>query len=143
MSYDGKLNLWQNAPSFKSNEHLLAGLPITDASGNIVSVVTGSKNEYYAIASFDGYSGKFETSRPWLTTDGRSGIIYGNKTFKTRTELHDYLKGRKFGVTFDLQAIVVDSSIPRIILFDLASGLELAHSHIRGEFAVSLCDKYH
>ncbi|GLV35905.1 hypothetical protein CBL_09877 [Carabus blaptoides fortunei] len=56
ISYDGNLNLWQNAPTFKSDKHYAANTVILDVAGKVVSIVTGSKDGRYAIASFDGLS---------------------------------------------------------------------------------------
>lgn len=137
------MNLWQNAPTFKSDVYYAANTLILDAAGKVVSVVTGSKDGRYAIASFDGLSGKFETSYGWQTVCGMNGIIYGNRTFKSREELKEYLHGRKLGNEVNLQAILVVAPVPRIILFDLISGLEVSHTYVRGMFDVRVCDKYH
>lgn len=142
VSYDGKLNLWQNAPTFKSDKNYIPGTPILNSTGNLVSIVTGCKNGRCAISCFDGYSGKFETKKLWEIIGRSCGIIYGNKCFKTREELWEYLKGRKLGDVLELQTIAVDSDIPRIILFDLLSGLEVSHSYVRGEFKAEVCEKY-
>ncbi|KAJ2937919.1 hypothetical protein O0L34_g14192 [Tuta absoluta] len=92
MSSDGELAQWRAAPSFESTNHYLAGAPIVNKEGALVSVVTARKGNHYAVSTFEGDGGYFETPREWTVIQTPEGhLVYGDRTFATRDELRGYI----------------------------------------------------
>lgn len=53
VSSDGELAQWRCAPTFESPNSYIAGAPIVNKDGELVSVVTAKKGNHYAVSTFE------------------------------------------------------------------------------------------
>lgn len=53
VSSDGLLAQWRVAPTFESANHFLAGTPIVNKDGALVSVVTAKRGGHYAVSNIE------------------------------------------------------------------------------------------
>jgi hypothetical protein len=52
-SSDGKLAQWRCAATFESANQFVAGTPIVNALGALLSVVTAKRGNHYAVSAFE------------------------------------------------------------------------------------------
>lgn len=78
-SGDGRLATWRCAPTFESANDFIAGTPIVNKAGSLVSVVTARRGNHYAVSTFEGECGFVETSVPWRVEEGEDELQYGPK----------------------------------------------------------------
>ncbi|XP_028161005.1 uncharacterized protein LOC114353284 isoform X1 [Ostrinia furnacalis] len=135
ISSDGQMAQWRCAATFESANQFLAGTPIVNKDGALVSVVTAKRGNNYAVSTFEGEGGYFETSEPWEVIDApASGLIYGTQAFANREALRQHL--------LSLPAALVDASSParpallrgahaRIVLV-ARNGRQIAHHYLQG-----------
>lgn len=91
-SSDGTLAQWRFAPTFESANVYVAGTPIVNQAGELVSVVTVKRGNHYAVSTFEGEGGYFDTTESWeLRSIPEGAGIYGDKTFSSRDELRAYV----------------------------------------------------
>ncbi|XP_030032409.2 poxin isoform X1 [Manduca sexta] len=92
VSHDGALAQWRAAPSFESANVFVAGTPIVNKDGELVSVVTAKRGNHYAVSNFEGEGGYFATTNPWTIINTPEGAsIYGDRSFNTRAEVREYI----------------------------------------------------
>ena len=53
LSSDGRVAQWRCAPSFESNNHYIAGAPLTSRGAALVSVVTARCGSHYAVSTLE------------------------------------------------------------------------------------------
>ncbi|KAL4710090.1 hypothetical protein ACJJTC_016492 [Scirpophaga incertulas] len=89
-SSDGKLAQWRSAGTFESANRFIAGAPIVNARGELISVVTAKHGNHYAVSSFEGEGGYFETSESWrIQPAPPTGALYADRAFEVLA--HYYL----------------------------------------------------
>ncbi|XP_049879277.1 poxin-like isoform X2 [Pectinophora gossypiella] len=92
VSADGALAQWRAAPSFESANRYVAGTPLVNKDGALVSVLTARRGNHYAVSTIEGDGGYFDTPNSWQTVETPEGhLVYGNMTFPTRDELRAYV----------------------------------------------------
>lgn len=52
-SADARLAQWRAAPSFESANRFVAGAPVVNAAGELLSLVTARHGNHYAVANID------------------------------------------------------------------------------------------
>ncbi|XP_059054811.1 poxin-like isoform X2 [Achroia grisella] len=133
ISSDGKLAQWRCAPSFESANHYMAGTPIVSQDGALVSVVTARKGNHYAVSTFEGEGGYFETTESWKVIKLPEGrIAYGGDTFSSREELAQFLAKTppaSVGPEEQPTAILVQGKTPRLALV-AKNGRQLSHHYL-------------
>ncbi|XP_013143919.1 PREDICTED: uncharacterized protein LOC106107572 isoform X2 [Papilio polytes] len=138
VSSDGRLAQWRCAPTFESANHYIAGTPIVNKEGALVSVVTAKRGNHYAVSNFEGEGGYFETSLPWEIVHPMQGeVIYGEQTFSSRDELRKHLANLSPAeVTSDLpvRPVLLTGVTPRLTLIT-HNGRQLAHYYLYGVHA--------
>ncbi|GBP20819.1 hypothetical protein EVAR_14545_1 [Eumeta japonica] len=91
-SSDGRLAQWRAVPTFESRNRYVAGTPVVDGGGALVSVVLARRHNHYALAANDGEGGYFDTTEPWRVMDPPAGaLVYADRWFTTREELRAYV----------------------------------------------------
>ncbi|CAK1552414.1 unnamed protein product [Leptosia nina] len=133
LSSDGKLAQWRCAPTFESANQYIAGAPIVNKDGSIVSIVTVKRGNNYAVSNAEGEGGYFETSKPWETFDaGDAKFIYADKTFATREELREYVMSLPpASLASPPRPILIKGKVSRIALVD-DNGRQLVHAYLSG-----------
>ncbi|XP_069357044.1 poxin-like isoform X2 [Maniola hyperantus] len=135
ISCDGKLAQWRCAPTFESANHYIAGAPIVNKDGALVSVVTARRGNHYAVSAFEGDGGYFVTTKSWDILDQEQGkFFYGDRNFSTREELKEYIKGLppvKVTPEAPLKPVLLRGNIPRIALVT-EDGTQLSHHYLCG-----------
>ncbi|XP_073947889.1 poxin-like [Choristoneura fumiferana] len=130
-SADGVLAQWRCAPSFESSNQYLPGTPIVNQDGALVSVVTVRKGNHYAVSTFEGEGGYFDTSLPWQVLDS-PGLIYGAHSFPSRAALREHVGGLPPAHSAPPAAPVLHRApVPRIVLV-AANGRQVAHIYLQG-----------
>ncbi|XP_063541050.1 poxin-like isoform X2 [Cydia strobilella] len=135
-SSDGQLAQWRAAPSFPSDNRFLAGAPIVNHDGALVSVVTAKRGNHYAVSSFDGEGGYFDTTLPWKILDS-PGIIYGDQSFPSREALRShvvFLPPAHKAPPSPAAPVLHRSATPRIALV-AGNGRQMAHIYLQGVHA--------
>lgn len=70
VSSDGRLAQWRCAPTFESANHYIAGTPIVNKDGALVSIVTARRGNHYAVSTFEvsiaNFRETFESFTPTL-----------------------------------------------------------------------------
>ncbi|XP_052748644.1 poxin-like isoform X2 [Galleria mellonella] len=132
-SSDGQLAQWRCAPSFESANQYVAGAPVVNQDGALLSVVTARKGNHYAVSTFEGEGGYFETPEPWRTVQLSDGqIAYGAETFNSREELTEYISKTppaSVGPSEPPTAILVQGKTPRLALV-AKNGRQIAHHYL-------------
>ncbi|CAG5047410.1 unnamed protein product [Parnassius apollo] len=138
VSSDGCLAQWRCAPTFESANHYIAGTPIVNKEGALVSVVTAKRGNHYAVSTFEGAGGYFETSLPWEIVHPMNGdIMYGDKTFQSRDELRSYiaeLSPPEVSAELPVRPILLTGVTPRLSLIT-QNGRQIAHQYLHGVHA--------
>ncbi|KAJ8710960.1 hypothetical protein PYW07_008202 [Mythimna separata] len=134
-SSDGTLAQWRFAPTFESANVYVAGTPIVNQAGELVSVVTAKKGNHYAVSTFEGEGGYFETTEAWEVINVPEGAgIYANKTFASRDELRAYVESlpplgaEPYGPSRPLLYL---GQSPRIVLV-AKNGRQISHQYLHG-----------
>ncbi|KAJ8710958.1 hypothetical protein PYW07_008200 [Mythimna separata] len=134
-SSDGTLAQWRFAPTFESANVYVAGTPIVNQAGELVSVVTAKKGNHYAVSTFEGEGGYFTTTESWeLRTIPEGASVYGDKTFPTRDELRAYvatLPPIGSGPLGTPIPIIYLGQTPRIVLA-VKNGRQISHQYLHG-----------
>ncbi|XP_053617801.1 poxin-like isoform X2 [Plodia interpunctella] len=138
VSSDGRMAQWRAAPSFESANQYLAGAPLVNQDGELVTVVTAKRGNHYAVSTFEGEGGYFETSESWKTIDIPEGnVAYGLRTFASREELREHVagltragEGAGAGEGRPLVPVLFRGRSPRIALV-AAGGKQLAHMYLQ------------
>ncbi|KAM3957863.1 poxin [Aphomia sociella] len=134
ISSDGHLAQWRCAPSFESANRYVAGAPIVNQHGALVSVVTARKGNHYAVSTFEGEGGYFETSEPWKVIQLSDGqVVYGVETFNSRDELVDFIAKippASVDPADPPTAVLVHGRTPRLALV-AKNGRQLAHHYLQ------------
>ncbi|KAF9815712.1 hypothetical protein SFRURICE_009229 [Spodoptera frugiperda] len=135
VSSDGVLAQWRLAPTFESANVYLAGTPIVDQAGQLVSLVTARWGRHYAVSAIEGEGGYFDTSLPWETlTIPEGSSVYGNRTFQSRDELREYvasLPPAGAPVAGEVSPLLYVGGSPRLVLVS-PSGRQLSHHYLHG-----------
>ncbi|CAH0595015.1 unnamed protein product [Chrysodeixis includens] len=135
VSSDGVLAQWRSAPTFESSNRYIAGAPIVNKDGDLVSVVTARKGNHYAVSTFEGEGGYFETPQPWKILDTPEGsAVYGERWFPSRAEVRAYqqsLPAVTVSGTDPAQPVLHRGHSPRLVLVD-AHGRQLSHHYLHG-----------
>nr|6XB5_A Chain A, Poxin [Trichoplusia ni]6XB5_B Chain B, Poxin [Trichoplusia ni] len=135
VSSDGVLAQWRSAPTFESSNRFLAGTPIVNKDGDLVSVVTARKGNHYAVSTFEGEGGYFETSQPWKVLDPPEGAaVYGDRWFPSREEVRAYtlsLPGAAVSAGSPPAPVLHRGGSGRLVLAD-ARGRQLSHHYLHG-----------
>ncbi|CAB3245528.1 unnamed protein product [Arctia plantaginis] len=135
VSSDGELAQWRCAPTFESPNSYMAGAPIVNKDGELVSVVTAKKGNHYAVSTFEGEGGYFDTAVPWLVLDAPEGAnIYGAKTFATREQLREHvarLPPPEVSPQSPPVPVLHRGNSPRIILL-AQNGRQISHQFLHG-----------
>ncbi|KAF9404974.1 hypothetical protein HW555_014072 [Spodoptera exigua] len=135
VSSDGVLAQWRLAPTFESANVYLAGTPIVDQAGHLVSVVTAKWGRHYAVSALEGEGGYFDTSLPWeKRTIPEGSSVYGNKTFQSRDELREYVASLPPPGTpaaGEATPLVYVGGTPRLVLV-APTGRQLSHHYLHG-----------
>ncbi|KAJ8712639.1 hypothetical protein PYW08_007943 [Mythimna loreyi] len=134
-SSDGTLAQWRFAPTFESANVYIAGTPIVNQAGELVSVVTAKKGNHYAVSTFEGEGGYFETTESWEVINVPEGAnIYADKIFSTRDELRAYvdsLPPNGDGPYGPPRPILYLGSTSRIVLV-AKNGRQISHQYLHG-----------
>ncbi|XP_060806778.1 poxin isoform X2 [Amyelois transitella] len=132
VSSDGRIAQWRCAPSFESNNQFLAGTPVVNQDGALVTVVTAKKGNHYAVSTFEGEGGYFETSSLWHTIDLAEGrVAYGLHTFSSREELRAHVSRLARAPAHGAPApALFRARRPRVALVE-AGGKQLAHIYLQ------------
>ncbi|KAL0818634.1 hypothetical protein ABMA28_009062 [Loxostege sticticalis] len=135
ISSDGVMAQWRCAATFESANHYIAGTPIVNKDGALVTVVTAKRGNNYAVSTFEGEGGYFETSQPWETIDLPDGVlVYGTHSFASRAELQQYvhaLPPAEVGPAQPPQPALLKGPHARIVLV-AQNGRQLAHHYLQG-----------
>lgn len=135
ISSDGMLAQWRCAPSFESANHYLAGTPIVNKDGELVSLVTAKRGNHYAVSTFEGEGGYFDTTQPWQVKDLPENVsVYGERTFESRDELRAYVGSLPPAAVSEAEPpspIAYRGGSPRIVLI-AANGRQIVHSYLHG-----------
>ncbi|KAJ0173376.1 hypothetical protein K1T71_011552 [Dendrolimus kikuchii] len=135
VSSDGVLAQWRCAPSFESANQFVAGTPIANKDGELVSLVTAKRGNHYAVSNFEGEGGYFETTQPWEIKDlPEHGIVYGDRIFESRNELRSYIESLPpITVSEDQKPrpILYRGRAPRLVLV-AQNGRQLVHTYLQG-----------
>lgn len=135
VSSDGKLAQWRCAPTFESANLYMAGTPIVNKDGELVTVVTAKRGNHYAVSTFEGEGGYFYTSEPWQIIDTADGVsVYGDKTFSSREELKEhYMSLPEPEVSAEAMPVPIlhRGNSPRIVLL-AKNGRQLSHLYLHG-----------
>ncbi|XP_045503704.1 poxin-like [Colias croceus] len=133
VSSDGHLALWRCAPTFESANVYVAGSPIVDKSGAIVSVVTAKRGNHYAISNAEGEGGYFETSAPWEIHDiDDAKFAYADKKFNTREELREYISSLPpADLSSPPRPLLLRGKHPRVALV-AQNGRQIVHIYLSG-----------
>ncbi|CAH2093344.1 unnamed protein product [Euphydryas editha] len=141
VSSDGKLAQWRAAPSFESANRYLAGAPLANRDGGLVSVLTARRGAHYAVSNFEGEGGYFETPRPWELVDLEEGkCYYGDRGFDTREELNQYIKQlppAEVSPSAPPRPILLRGKLPRIVLV-AENGRQLSHHYLPGVLSTDI-----
>ncbi|CAH0758321.1 unnamed protein product [Diatraea saccharalis] len=133
ISSDGVLAQWRCAPTFESANQYIAGTPIVNKDGALVSVVTAKRGNHYAVSTFEGEGGYFETSEAWKVIPSPGpGLVYGDKVFETRAELRQYassLPPAIVGPDCRPTPVLVGGPHARLVLL-AGGGRQLAHHYL-------------
>nr|XP_021205460.1 poxin isoform X1 [Bombyx mori]H9JU86.1 RecName: Full=Poxin [Bombyx mori] len=131
VSSDGHLAQWRCAPTFESANRYIAGTPIVDQRGGVISVVVAKKNNHYAVSSFEGEGGYFESTQNWKVVEpAAGGYAYGELTFPSRTALREHVAGLRGGAGAwgDAVPVLRGGTSPRLAL--VLDGRQLAHYYL-------------
>ncbi|KAJ8712637.1 hypothetical protein PYW08_007941 [Mythimna loreyi] len=135
LSSDGNLAQWRFAPTFESANAYIAGTPIVNQAGELVSVVTAKKGNHYAVSTFEGEGGYFSTTEPWeFRTIPEGASVYGDKTFATREELYAYIATLPpigSGSYNTATPILYQGQTPRLVLV-AKNGRQISHQYVYG-----------
>ncbi|XP_039752748.1 poxin-like [Pararge aegeria] len=135
VSSDGKLAQWRCAPTFESANSYLAGAPIVNKHGALVSVVTARRGNHYAVSAFEGDGGYFATTKHWEVIDKEDDkMYYGDKGFSTREELTAYLHELppvEVNASAPPKPVLLNGKSPRIALV-AENGRQLSHHYLCG-----------
>ncbi|KAG7303285.1 hypothetical protein JYU34_011761 [Plutella xylostella] len=133
-SSDGALAQWRCAPTFESSNQYVAGAPIVNKEGALISVVTARVGNHYAVSSFEGDGGYFETPQPWKILDSSTGLIYGDRVFPTHEALKDFiatLGPAALDPDRPPTPVLVRGANPRVA-FITKEGRQIAHNYLQG-----------
>ncbi|XP_023942000.1 poxin [Bicyclus anynana] len=138
ISSDGKLAQWRCAPTFESANSFVAGAPIVNKDGALVSVVTARRGNNYAVSAFEGDGGYFATTKHWEVVELEDGkLYYADKSFSTREDLAAYLQALP-PVEVNTEAlpkpVLLNGKSPRIALV-AENGRQLSHHYLCGVFS--------
>ncbi|XP_072934087.1 poxin-like [Epargyreus clarus] len=140
-SSDGRLAQWRCAPSFESANSYIAGTPIVNKDGALVSVVTAKRGNNYAVSTFEGEGGYFETTKPWEVIDIAEGTsTYADKTFTTREELTSYIASlppAQVSGAEPPRVLLLRGRQPRIALV-AENGRQMVHLYLSGVLATGV-----
>ncbi|XP_068623456.1 poxin-like isoform X2 [Battus philenor] len=138
VSSDGCLAQWRCAPTFESANHYIAGTPIVNKEGVLVSVVTAKRGSHYAVSTLEGEGGYFESSLPWEKIHPMDGeLVYGDQTFSSRDALLQHLADlspAEVSKELPVRPVLSTGMIPRLALIT-HSGRQLAHYYLNGVHA--------
>ncbi|CAH4030667.1 unnamed protein product [Pieris brassicae] len=136
VSSDGKLAQWRCAPTFESANNYIAGAPIVNKDGSIVSIVTAKRGNHYAVSNAEGEGGYFDTSRPWEIIDtGDAKFVYADKAFSTREELREYINSLPpASLSTPPRPLLIHGNRPRVALV-AENGRQLVHIYLSGVLA--------
>ena len=133
VSSDGQLAQWRCAPSFESANTYIAGTPIVNKDGELVSIVTAKRGNHYAVSTFEGEGGYFDTTQAWKVLEESDAVaVYGDRAFASREALREYVGALPPAVVgpADPPAPVLHASpSPRIALV-ATNGRQLAHHYL-------------
>ncbi|XP_075983913.1 poxin-like isoform X2 [Anticarsia gemmatalis] len=135
VSSDGVLAQWRSAPTFESANLYVAGAPIVNKEGELVSVVTAKRGNHYAVSNVVGDGGYFDTPEPWRVLDTAEGSnIYGERTFASRELLRQYvasLPRAEVSAAAPPAPVCHRGQSPRIALV-AHNGRQISHQYIHG-----------
>uniref|UniRef100_A0A2A4K7R5 Uncharacterized protein n=1 Tax=Heliothis virescens TaxID=7102 RepID=A0A2A4K7R5_HELVI len=135
VSSDGVLAQWRLAPTFESANLYVAGTPVVNQAGELVSLVTAKRGNHYAVSTFEGEGGYFDTTEPWQTRDIPEGCgVYGDRTFSSRDELRAYVSA--LPPLGDPPAgaptpLLYQGATPRLVLV-AKNGRQISHQYLHG-----------
>ncbi|CAH2052533.1 unnamed protein product, partial [Iphiclides podalirius] len=138
VSSDGQLAQWRCAPTFESANHYIAGTPIVNKDGALVSIVTARRGNHYAVSAFEGEGGYFETPLPWEKVHPMEGeLVYGDQTFSSREALHSYIASLpppEVSAELPVRPVLLTGVTPRLTLIT-HNGRQIAHYYLNGVHA--------
>nr|XP_021193734.2 poxin isoform X1 [Helicoverpa armigera] len=135
VSSDGVLAQWRLAPTFESANLYVAGTPVVNQAGELVSLVTAKRGNHYAVSTFEGEGGYFDTSEAWQVRDIPEGRgVYGDRTFPSRDELRAYVSSLPpidAPPTGPPTPILWRGATPRLVLL-AKNGRQISHQYLHG-----------